>query len=100
MYFKLSFEVHRNVIAFIHEHFSAVSVAFLSLLYTSHYMLIKTSILASFANCYSAIRQFKYHVTCLFHLPNPGLNVKPDSSALMKSSRGELSREQQEERGR
>lgn len=48
--------------------------------------LINTSILASFAHGYSAIIQCKCHATCLFHLPNPGLNVKPDSSALMKSS--------------
>lgn len=52
--------------------------------------LINTSILASFAHRYSAIIQCKCHATCLFHLPNPGLNVKPDSSALMKSSSEEV----------
>lgn len=47
--------------------------------------LIYTATPASFARRYSSIRQCKCHVTCLFHLPNPGLNVKPYSSALMKS---------------
>lgn len=65
--------------------FAAIS----TLPFTPHQPLINTSIIGSFTRCFSAIRQCKCHVVCLFHLPNPGLNVKPESSALMKSSRRE-----------
>lgn len=77
-----------------------LSAAIPSFPHTPHHPLINTSILASFAHWYSAIRQCKCHATCLFHPSNPGLNVKPDSSALMKSSReevrGEISRGRRE----
>lgn len=52
--------------------------AFSTLPLTAHQPLMNTSLIGSFTGS-GAIRQCKCHATCLFHLPNPGLNVKPES---------------------